>query len=270
MIMGLNTRKILTASLIALLAQPVLATAEEPAARVIMLAGKATAATDAGIVRPLAKGEPVFSGDLLNSGVGSYVNLKFTDGGFFLLRPESRFQIEAYKPAAAANDPATATTANPPAAAAVPAAPLITAPAIQQSQRSQAFFRLLKGGFRTVSGAIGKINRDDYRVSTPVATIGIRGTVYSGRLCQRNCDDREEIMDLLREAGATPRDGEVILVTTVQEGEIEIETPTSRRTQQPGTTLFTSEEGTIIEVRQPPTTERLESNLNPQDCDAPG
>lgn len=267
MIMGLNTRKILTASLIALLAQPVLATAEEAAAKVIMIAGKATAAADAGIVRPLAKGEPVFSGDLLSSGVGSYVNLKFTDGGFFLLRPESRFQIEAYKPAVAANDPATSTTANPPAAA---AAPLITAPVIQQSQRSQAFFRLLKGGFRTVSGAIGKINRDDYRVSTPVATIGIRGTVYSGRLCQRNCDDREEIMDLLREAGATPKDGEVILVTTVQEGEIEIETPTSRRTQQPGTTLFTSEEGTIIEVRQPPTTERLEINLDPQDCDAPG
>lgn len=263
--MGLNTRRVLAASLIALLVQPMQATAEEEAAKVIMLVGKATAATDAGIVRPLVKGEPVFSGDLLNSGVGSYVNLKFTDGGFFLLRPESRFQIEAYKPAAAANDPAISTAAKP-----SPAAPLITAPIVQQSQRSQAFFRLLKGGFRTVSGAIGKISRDDYRVSTPVATIGIRGTVYSGRLCQRDCDDRKEIMDLLRETGATPKDDETILVTTVQEGEIEIETPTSRRTQKPGTTLFTSAEGTITEVRQPPATERLESSLDPQNCDAPG
>jgi hypothetical protein len=32
---------------------------------------------------------------------------------------------------------------------------------------------------RTVSGAIGKVNRNNYKVQTPVATIGIRGTSYA-------------------------------------------------------------------------------------------
>ena len=32
---------------------------------------------------------------------------------------------------------------------------------------------------RTVSGAIGKVNRVNYKIQTPVATIGIRGTSYA-------------------------------------------------------------------------------------------
>ena len=40
-------------------------------------------------------------------------------------------------------------------------------------------FNFIRGGMRTVSGAIGKVNRNNYRVQTPVATIGIRGTSYA-------------------------------------------------------------------------------------------
>jgi hypothetical protein len=35
---------------------------------------------------------------------------------------------------------------------------------------------LLKGAFRSVTGYIGRTNRDGYRITTPTATIGIRGT----------------------------------------------------------------------------------------------
>jgi len=35
---------------------------------------------------------------------------------------------------------------------------------------------LLKGGFRSVTGLIGQLNRAGYRITTPSATIGIRGT----------------------------------------------------------------------------------------------
>ena len=55
---------------------------------------------------------------------------------------------------------------------------------------SHAFFSLLKGGFRTVSGLIGKINHEDYSVATPVATIGIRGTDYLTVLCDRKLRHR--------------------------------------------------------------------------------
>jgi hypothetical protein len=40
-------------------------------------------------------------------------------------------------------------------------------------------FNFIRGGMRTVSGAIGKVNRSNYSVKTPVATIGIRGTSYA-------------------------------------------------------------------------------------------
>jgi hypothetical protein len=37
---------------------------------------------------------------------------------------------------------------------------------------------LLKGGLRAVTGAIGRINKPNYRIATPSATIGIRGTDF--------------------------------------------------------------------------------------------
>src|SRR3546814_15472343 len=52
-----------------------------------------------------------------------------------------------------------------------------TAP-VPSSPSKSGFFRLLKGGFRAVSGLIGRVDHEEYRVSTPVATIGLRGTEY--------------------------------------------------------------------------------------------
>ena len=40
----------------------------------------------------------------------------------------------------------------------------------------RALFKLLKGKMRTVTGFVGRINRDKYVITTPSATIGIRGT----------------------------------------------------------------------------------------------
>jgi hypothetical protein len=37
---------------------------------------------------------------------------------------------------------------------------------------------VVKGGFRTITGLIGKIKRESYRVATPSATLGIRGTDF--------------------------------------------------------------------------------------------
>jgi hypothetical protein len=39
-----------------------------------------------------------------------------------------------------------------------------------------AFYSLLKGAMRTVTGLVGRVNRDRYQVATPTATVGIRGT----------------------------------------------------------------------------------------------
>lgn len=159
------------------------ADAADPAAEVNLLTGKGTASAGTDI-RPLSKGDSVFSGELISSGPNSYVNLKFTDGGFQLLRPNSRFQIESYahkaEPAAAAA-PSSPTTPAP-----VTTAPLAIQPAAEDGS-SRAFFRLLRGGFRAVSGLVGKVDRTEYRIATPVATIGIRGTDFLAVICDAAC-----------------------------------------------------------------------------------
>src|SRR5579883_1488671 len=51
--------------------------------------------------------------------------------------------------------------------------------------KSRFVARLLKGGFRTVTGLIPKDNANNYEVDTPVATIGVRGSGYVVHLVPR-------------------------------------------------------------------------------------
>lgn len=171
------TMKMFTASLLALLLLLTAGTtwaAASAAGSITLLTGRATAAAADGSIRPLRQGDSIYSGEMLSTGPGSYLNVKFSDGGRILLRPNSRFEIEQY----------TLPTA---AAAPRPGQPAPAAGA--QAQQGNAFFRLLKGGFRAVTGLIGRENKDAYQVRTPVATIGIRGTNFEARICAGDCVD---------------------------------------------------------------------------------
>ena len=179
---------------------PALAAAGASAAgTATLVTGHVSAATPSGDIRDIVKGGPVYEGEVLITASSSYVNIEFSDGGRVLLRPESRFQIERYQYAATATQ---AQAANQPV------------------RQESAFFRLLKGGFRAVSGLIGHTRREDYAVQTPVATIGIRGTDYEVRFCQGDCNDTTP----------TPKDG---LYAGVQSGSIAL-------TNQGGTTTPTA------------------------------
>lgn len=174
------------------LALPVLAAPAAPASATAagtatLVTGHVSAATPSGEIRDIVKGGPVYEGEVLITASSSYVNIEFSDGGRVLLRPESRFQIERYQ--YAATNTSQTQAANQPA------------------RQESAFFRLLKGGFRAVSGLIGHTRREDYAVQTPVATIGIRGTDYEVRFCQGDCGDTTP----------TPKDG---LYAGVQSGSI--------------------------------------------------
>lgn len=181
-----------------------------PVAEIRFASGAGTISNgDDGSMRPVAKGDKVFSGDVISSGPTTYINVKFIDGSFVLIRPKSRFQIEDFQMAGASTKPAAATAKpGPTPSAATPAA-----------SGSRAFFRLLKGGFRTVSGTIGKLNRNDYRVSTAVATIGIRGTDYSAVVCDAACAADPVVRGEITE-GYVAEGG---LVATVETGGIDVD-----------------------------------------------
>ena len=50
-----------------------------------------------------------------------------------------------------------------------------------------AIFSLLRGGFRTITGLIGKAKDDTYETRTGVATIGVRGSRYGAVICRGQC-----------------------------------------------------------------------------------
>jgi FecR protein len=98
---------------------------------------------------PLSRGDSLYEGDTLLTAEDGRVHLRFSDGGFVSLIPQSEFRIESWRYNGE----------------------------LDGSERLG--MRLLKGGLRTISGRIGKMSRAAYELATRAATIGIRGTEYT-------------------------------------------------------------------------------------------
>ncbi len=121
--------------------------AAQEAAKVIMVKGSAQATDADGRQRSLARRSLIYVGDTLSTDDGSMLQLRFTDKALMTLRENTQFQIQEY----VAGD---------------------------GDKGGAAIMQLLAGGFRTITGTIGKGNSDSYKVSTGAASIGIRGTHY--------------------------------------------------------------------------------------------
>ena len=106
--------------------------------------------------RPLTFGAPIYSIDKLFSGNKSLALLAFRDGGRITLQENSEMDISLYD-------------------------------FQDKTQNDKAFFSLVNGGLRAMSGKIGKIDHSAYNINTPVATIGIRGTGYDLYCLGENC-----------------------------------------------------------------------------------
>lgn len=122
------------------------------AGTVVYLAGHPTATGADGKTRALQKSAPVHPGDTLLTGKDGQLDIRFSDDSLLQLQPESQFRIDAYVFNGKADG------------------------------QERAAYNLLKGAFRTVTGAIGKRNKENYAVVTAVAFIGIRGTDYTANL----------------------------------------------------------------------------------------
>jgi hypothetical protein len=119
-----------------------------PAAQVDFAVGNVTAVGANGQSRALGKGAQIEQGDTVNTN-GGRAQLRFTDGAYVSLQPESQFRIDQYRYDG------------------------------KQDGNEKGFFSLLKGGLRTITGLVGRTNKSNYQVTTSVATIGIRGTEYT-------------------------------------------------------------------------------------------
>lgn len=133
-------RPLLITSLLALAAQ---AHAAE-AGKVIFAAGSAQVADKAG-----AEGTPVQEGELLTTGKDGFLYVKTIDNGLFILRPNTRAKIVAYR----------VDKKNP--------------------ANTRIKLELISGIARSKSGDAVKLARQNFRFNTPVAAIGVRGTDFT-------------------------------------------------------------------------------------------
>lgn len=119
------------------------------AGRIDFASGDVQALAPDGRSRTLTKGATFDSGETIETGGNGRAQLRFTDGAQVSLQPKSQFRIDDYNFSG------------------------------KPDGSEKGLFSLLKGGLRTITGWVGRTNRDNYKVTTAVATIGIRGTEYS-------------------------------------------------------------------------------------------
>ncbi|MFH1043932.1 MAG: FecR domain-containing protein [Pseudomonadota bacterium] len=100
----------------------------------------------AGESRALQKGAAINEGDRIVTAAGASAQIKMVDGGFIAIRPNTDMGFDTYRYSG------------------------------KEDGTENAIVSLLQGGFRTITGIIGRTNRQNYLVRTETATIGIRGT----------------------------------------------------------------------------------------------
>ena len=113
-----------------------------------LVIGVARITSAKGEVRPLDRGTTIHVGDRIETGEGGHVHMRFVDGGRLSVRASSRLQVENYS---RSTDKTTLTAIK---------------------------FRLDEGVVRSVTGAWGEAARDRFRLNTPVAAIGVKGTDF--------------------------------------------------------------------------------------------
>ena len=99
-----------------------------------------------GKIEAAQRGSKVTEGDTIITSPTGYAQLTMSDEAIIAVRPDTQIKIETYRFAS------------------------------KEDSNEKGVLGLLRGGFRTITGWIGRKNKDAYLVRTPTATIGIRGT----------------------------------------------------------------------------------------------
>jgi hypothetical protein len=122
--------------------------AAQVAGVVARLSGPLMAKKADGSVKVLGLKSEVESGDTLVSEKNTYAQIKFIDNSEITLRPGTTFKVENFSFDEGKPD------------------------------GDNASYSLVKGGLRSITGLMGKRNKEKFSLKTPTATIGIRGTIF--------------------------------------------------------------------------------------------
>ena len=109
-----------------------------------LLSGTVTVATLKGVPREITVGMAIEAGDVIKTADESEAHANMADGAYLAVRANSTIKITAYS----ANG----------------------------NSRDRSWIDVVTGSLRTVTGWIAKTRPKGYRISTPTATIGVRGT----------------------------------------------------------------------------------------------
>lgn len=127
------------------------AIAAENVGTALLVKGPVVAQQQAGgTPKTLLAGDDIMQGDVLRTEVNSYVVVGFNDGAKISVRPNTTFSVDAYTSSSTA-------------------------------------FDMAKGGIRFLTGKFTKDMPDGFRLQTPLATLGVRGTLATVRLCPSDC-----------------------------------------------------------------------------------
>ena len=110
------------------------------------VAGEVRVLGSDGRERAASKGSDISEGETIVTSRGASAQLRMVDGGILAVRPDTRLQVTTYSHKGG------------------------------ESGSGKAGMSLFKGGLRAISGLIGKTSKENYAITTPTATIGIRGT----------------------------------------------------------------------------------------------
>jgi len=105
---------------------------------------KSVRGTTEGATKPMSAGDEVFQDQIIETGSAARAELVFTDETRFSVGPDARAVLDTF-----VYDP--------------------------KSKKGEVLIKASKGAFRFVTG-IGK--KENYKITTPVASIGVRGTTF--------------------------------------------------------------------------------------------
>lgn len=109
-----------------------------------------------GAAHRAVRNDTLVSDTVIMTGDKSHAILKFADGQVAVMQANTTFVVHEYR-----YEP-------------------------KQVEKSNIVFSMLKGGMRFVTGLIGQRNKEAFRLSTPNATIGIRGTEFMVAMAVNN------------------------------------------------------------------------------------